>query len=47
MGFCLNFGSIQAYFFPTMHIWSSLQPVDARPLVPANFVQAILSRFHA
>ena len=25
MGFCLNFGSIGAYFLPTMHIWLSLQ----------------------
>ena len=46
-GFCSNFGFIGAYSVSTMYIWSSLQPVDARRLVLVNFVQAILSKFHA
>ena len=30
-----------------MHIWSRFQPVHARLVVSVNFVQAILSKFHA
>ena len=40
-------GRYYAYICVTMHTCSSLQPVDARPLVPVNFVQPILSKFHA
>ena len=45
--FCSNLGSIGAYSVLTMHMWSNFQPVDTQRLVPVNFVQAILSKFHA
>ena len=38
-----NFGSIMAYMAPTLHIWLSVERVDARALPRIEFVHAILS----
>ena len=45
--FLSKFGSIGAYLVGIIEIWSSLESVDAPPLVFVESVYVILSKFHS